>query len=172
MRRGLFVGRFQPFHNGHLEAIRAVLGECEECVIAVGSSQKSHETDNLFTLGERIEMIYETLRAEGLAQRAIIVGIPDINNNSLWVAHLKALSPSFDAVYSNNALVKQLFAEAGIKVKPLKLVKREDYDGTAIRKSMGKTKEWEKHVPPKVKEFVARIDGVERLRQIAEGDKI
>lgn len=172
MRRGLFVGRFQPFHNGHLEAIRVILGECEECVIAIGSSQKSHEPDNLFTLGERIEMIYESLKAEGLSHRAIIVGIPDINNNSLWVAHLNALSPSFDVAYSNNPLVQRLFEEAGVKVKQVKLVKRKEYDGTAIRKSMGRNREWEKHVPKRAKEFIIRIKGVDRLKEICEGDKI
>ena len=62
MARGLFVGRFQPFHNGHLEAVKSILRECDEAVIAVGSSQKSHEPDNLFTVGERIEMIYESLK--------------------------------------------------------------------------------------------------------------
>ena len=172
MRRGLFVGRFQPFHNGHLEAVRAILGECEECVIAVGSSQKSHELENLFTLGERIEMIYESLKAEALSHRVMIVGIPDVNNNSLWVSHLEALSPSFDTVYSNNPLVRQLFDEAGLRVKQLRLVKRGEYDGTAIRKSMGKNREWERHVPKQVKAFITGMGGVERLKQISEGDKL
>lgn len=172
MRRGLFVGRFQPFHNGHLEAVKSILGECQECVIAIGSSQKSHEPDNLFTLGERIEMIYESLKAEGLSHKAIIVGIPDVNNNSLWVSHLRALSPSFDVVYSNNPLVKRLFSEAGVKVRQLKLVRRGEYDGTAIRKSMGKDKEWEKHVPKRAKELMISMGAVERIAEISEGDKL
>ena len=57
MTRALFVGRFQPFHYGHLHAIEKILEECDELVLVVGSAQMSHEHDNPFTAGERIEMI-------------------------------------------------------------------------------------------------------------------
>ena len=55
--RALFVGRFQPFHYGHLRALAIILQEVEELIIVVGSAQMSHETDNPFTAGERLEMI-------------------------------------------------------------------------------------------------------------------
>ena len=32
--RGLYIGRFQPFHNGHLQAIKYVLENVDELVIA------------------------------------------------------------------------------------------------------------------------------------------
>lgn len=44
--RGLFVGRFQPFHLGHLEAIKDTLGEVDELVIVIGSAQYSHDVDD------------------------------------------------------------------------------------------------------------------------------
>ena len=50
-KRALFVGRFQPFHYGHLHAVRTILEEAEELVIVVGSAQMSHEPDNPFTAG-------------------------------------------------------------------------------------------------------------------------
>ncbi|MEM3766696.1 MAG: adenylyltransferase/cytidyltransferase family protein, partial [Candidatus Bathyarchaeia archaeon] len=32
-KRGLFVGRFQPFHKGHLHVIKEILSEVDELVI-------------------------------------------------------------------------------------------------------------------------------------------
>jgi len=46
VRRGLFVGRFQPFHKGHLKAMKDILEKVDELVIVVGSSQYSHTMDN------------------------------------------------------------------------------------------------------------------------------
>ncbi|MEM3816353.1 MAG: adenylyltransferase/cytidyltransferase family protein, partial [Candidatus Bathyarchaeia archaeon] len=34
--RALYVGRFQPFHLGHLEAVRYILNNAAELVIVVG----------------------------------------------------------------------------------------------------------------------------------------
>ncbi|MGF3523208.1 MAG: adenylyltransferase/cytidyltransferase family protein, partial [Candidatus Bathyarchaeia archaeon] len=59
--RGLYVGRFQPFHLGHLDAIQKILEEVEEIVIVIGSSQYSHNIHNPFTAGERLVMIRKAL---------------------------------------------------------------------------------------------------------------
>ncbi|MFZ0697114.1 MAG: adenylyltransferase/cytidyltransferase family protein, partial [Nitrososphaeraceae archaeon] len=42
MYRGLFIGRFQPFHLGHLATIKFALKTVEQLVITVGSADKSH----------------------------------------------------------------------------------------------------------------------------------
>ena len=173
MARGLFVGRFQPFHNGHLEAVKSILRECDEAVIAVGSSQKSHEPDNLFTVGERIEMIYESLKEAGLAGKCLVVGIPDINYNALWAKHLKILSPGFDFVYSNSPLVKRLFEEERVKVKPRKMVQRNEYDGSHIRKLMLEGKgAWKRLLPPAAARIAAAVKAEKRLKEIMGSDKL
>jgi len=44
-KRGLFVGRFQPFHKGHLRAVKDILGKVDELVIVVGSlNTATHST--------------------------------------------------------------------------------------------------------------------------------
>jgi len=60
-KRGLYVGRFQPFHLGHLSAVKSVLKDVEELVIVIGSAQYSHTTANPFTAGERLIMIRKAL---------------------------------------------------------------------------------------------------------------
>ena len=61
VKRGLYVGRFQPFHLGHLSAIKHVLEEADDLVIVVGSAQYSHNVNNPFTAGERLVMIRKAL---------------------------------------------------------------------------------------------------------------
>jgi len=51
---GLYIGRFQPFHNGHLQAVKSILREVDELVIMVASAQLSHSETNSFTAGERL----------------------------------------------------------------------------------------------------------------------
>ena len=61
VNRGLYVGRFQPFHLGHVEAIKKILDEVEELVVVIGSAQYSHNRGNPFTVGERLVMIRNAL---------------------------------------------------------------------------------------------------------------
>ncbi|MDD3454709.1 MAG: adenylyltransferase/cytidyltransferase family protein, partial [Methanobacteriales archaeon] len=59
--RGLLVGRMQPFHKGHLEVIKRILGEVDELIICIGSAQLSHSLRDPFTAGERIMMVTKAL---------------------------------------------------------------------------------------------------------------
>src|SRR3970040_1541422 len=52
--RALWIGRFQPFHLGHLSMAKRILAEVDELVIGIGSAQYSHTPENPFTAGERL----------------------------------------------------------------------------------------------------------------------
>ena len=62
-RNGLIIGRFQPFHNGHMEVLRKIFAECDHVIIGIGSAQYSHTDKDPFTAGERYHMIAEALRS-------------------------------------------------------------------------------------------------------------
>jgi len=168
LKRGLFVGRFQPFHYGHLASIRQALEECDELIVVIGSAQYSHTLENPFTTGERIEMIRAALREEGVdLARVILVPVPDIGEHSIWVSKIKSFCPSFDVVYTNNPLVRRLFQEGGFEVKSTELYRRNLEMGTVIRERMLRGEPWEDLVPRSVAEYIKRIGGVERLREIS-----
>ena len=171
--RGLYVGRFQPFHLGHLEAIQRVLKEADEAVIVIGSAQYSHKTNNPFTAGERLVMIRGALKEASVDySRVWVVPVPDVHLHMLWVAALEGYTPRFNVVYSNEPLTRRLFMEAGYKVKSIRFYERKDYNSTLVREKMLKGDSWTSLVPKSVAEFIAEIDGVNRLRDLNRTDKV
>jgi len=173
VKRGVFVGRFQPFHNGHLKAMEDILKKVDELVIVVGSSQYSHRVNNPFTAGERITMIRRALEEEGIQpSRYWIVPVPDTHVHMIWVSQVVGYTPKFDVVYTNDPLTRRLFVERGFKVKPVPFHEREVYSATEIRKRIIDGENWEELVPKGVAQVINEIGGVERLRDLAKTDKI
>jgi nicotinamide-nucleotide adenylyltransferase len=170
--RALYVGRFQPFHLGHLEVLKRILKEYYELIIIVGSAQHSHTVENPFTAGERIQMITETLDEEGISKRVYIIPVDDINRHAIWVTHIESLTPAFDAVISNESLTARLFREAGYAVKNTELLNRKKWSGTEIRKKMLHGETWEECVPRAVARIIKEIDGITRMRELARTDHV
>ncbi len=170
VRRGFFVGRFQPYHLGHHEIIRTVIGEVDELIIGIGSAQESHTLENPFTAGERVLMIVRALEELDVRKRVYVIPLEDIYRNSLWVSHVCSMVPPFQIVYTNNPLVSRLFREAGFIVKQTKMFNRHEYQGTEIRKKMVEGGNWEEFVPESVAEVIREIDGIARIREIAGRD--
>lgn len=165
-KRALFVGRFQPFHNGHFNVVKNLLSKYGEVVIVLGSAESPISFENPFTAGERIEMIRSCFSEKALS-RIIIIPIRDIGDHDKWVAHVSSYTPKFDVVYSNNVLVKSLFLKAGIQVKPIDFFDREKYEGKKIRQLMVKNNNWRSSVPKQVAKFIDSINGCARLRRIS-----
>ncbi|MDY6779903.1 MAG: nicotinamide-nucleotide adenylyltransferase [Halobacteria archaeon] len=168
--RGFYVGRFHPFHLGHMNVVEEIDDEVDEIVIAVGSAQESHTVENPFTAGERISMITKAVESAPVESTSYVIPIEDINRNSLWVAHVESMCPPFDVVYSNNPLVVRLFREEGVDVRRNHLFERDKYSGTRIRQRMLDGDDWRHLVPDAVADFIDEIDGVERLRTLNQTD--
>jgi nicotinamide-nucleotide adenylyltransferase len=168
--RGLYIGRFQPYHLGHQAVLKKIAEEVEEIVIVIGSAQDSHTSENPFTGGERVEMIYAALSESDLRERCVVTPLQDIKRNSVWVSHLQSMVPRFDVVYSNNPLVVQLISEAGIQIRKPPMYQRDLYSGTAIRKLMRENGDWAGLVPAAVARFIEEKGGVERLISVSKSD--
>src|SRR4030043_369863 len=166
--RGLYVGRFQPFHLGPLDAIKEVLKGMDELVIVIGSAQYSHNANNPFTAGERVVMVRRALGGAGIDySRLWILPVPDVHLHMLWVSALEGYTPHFNVVYSNEPLTRRLFMEAGYKVKSIRFFERKLYTSTLVREKMLKEESWTTLVPKSVADFITEIDGVNRLRDLA-----
>lgn len=168
--RSFIVGRFQPFHKGHLEIIKEVLRASPSVIIGIGSAQYSHTLKDPFTAGERYLMIASALEKEGI-HNFYLVPIEDVNSNPLWVAHVESLTPRFRTVYTNNPLVSRLFFEKGYDTRAFKLINRNVWSGTKIREKILRGGEWESAVPDTVAEIINEIDGVNRMVDLTKTDE-
>ncbi len=169
--RGLMMGRFQPFHLGHLDLVKQILSECDEVVIAITSSQFNYLEKDPFTASERIEMIYQALKEDGVdLSRCFIIPIENQFNIATWTSYLKSTLPQFDKVYSGNEYVSMLLADTGIQVIKPKFLERERYNATRIRNLMIEDQNWQSFVPPIVANVIKKINGINRLKTISKSD--
>jgi len=170
--RGVYPGRFQPIHWGHVNVIKWSLEKVDEIIIVIGTAQESHTIANPFTAGERVVMIKEALKDAGLdLSRVYIIPVPDILMNVVWVKYVAMYVPPFTYGIARNPLVVRLFKEAGYEVLIPPPYNRENYSSTKIRTLMlmGDEK-WRELVPPSVAKFIDEIKGVERLKEIVGKD--
>ena len=70
MKYSLFIGRWQPFHEGHQALIKSVLDEGKNVCVAIRDTTIS--SDNPFTAEEREKMILE------IFPTVKVIVIPDI----------------------------------------------------------------------------------------------
>ena len=165
------MGRFQPFHLGHLELVKQILSECDEIIIALTGSQFNYILKDPFTSGERIEMIHQSLKNEGIdLSRCFIIGIENQFNVATWPSYLKSSLPEFHKVYSGNDYVEMLLSDFGYEVVPPKFYDRQKFNATRIRNMIAKDEEWQSLVPKAVAEKIKKINGVNRIKIISKTD--
>jgi nicotinamide-nucleotide adenylyltransferase len=167
LKRALFIGRFQPFHRGHLRAVQHIFSRAGFLYVAVGSAQKSHELDNPFTSGERLMMIKAALDDAGIdCRRWLVVPVPDAVAHAVWTASIDALVPRYDVVFSNDPLTLRLFRERRVRAEPVPLHNRTVYQATEIRRRMQEGASWRRLVPPAVARLLEEFQAEQRMLEI------
>jgi nicotinamide-nucleotide adenylyltransferase len=172
-RRGLMLGRFQPFHKGHLALTKQILSECDELVIIIGSAQFNFIDKDPFSAGERVLMIHEALKEAGIdLSRCYIIPVANDENNARWLAYLRSMVPPFDVLYSGNDFVKYLARsqDSGIAIEDPVFAETNEYNGTNIRHLMQEGKPWEHLVPPAVAKLIQQVGGIVRINMLAHSD--
>jgi nicotinamide-nucleotide adenylyltransferase len=162
---GLLVGRFQPFHKGHLAAVNFGLSQVENLWICIGSSNKSHEKRNPFSADERKEMIVSSLD-KSILNRIQVFYIPDIDDHEKWTYHVDSIVPKYDIVFSNDDFTATLYQKRGIRVAQVPLLQREVISGTNIRELIATGKDWMGLVPEGTGKVLLKIDAQRRLSKI------
>ncbi|HET6458414.1 MAG TPA: nicotinamide-nucleotide adenylyltransferase [Nitrosopumilaceae archaeon] len=162
---GLLIGRFQPFHKGHLAAVNFGLSQVENIWIGIGSSNKNNEKRNPFSADERKEMILASLD-KSILNRVQIFYIPDVDDHAKWTFHVDSIVPKYDVVFSNDDFTITLYQKRGIKVISVPLLQREMISGTNIREMITTGKNWMELVPEGTKNVLLKIDAERRLSKI------
>lgn len=164
MTTALVIGRFQPFHIGHLSGIEFVINRVDNTIIGIGSSQESNTLENPFSDQERRSMISKSLEYD--PSRYSIVFIPDINDDELWIGHVENIVKEFNVVYTNGEKEMKLFKEAGYEVHNIPFYSKRIYNATKIRENIVLNLPWKHLVPQGTKTVIERVNGVARLKEL------
>ena len=150
----LFIGRFQPFHKGHLYSLEKAREVGEIVMIGIGSSQESGTKDNPWSYQERAEMVRSQTKAT-------IVGIPDYPQDSEWAEEIIRLvreagyTTDRVVVVGNNSWTNDVLREAGMAVVESGLHNRDELEGVKIREMLRSGDEgWRERVPGEVIEMI------------------
>ena len=164
------VGRFQPFHLGHMSALRFALGTADRLWIGIGSSNRPPEAANPFTAAERREMILSSVDA-GTAARIAIYDIPDVENHVRWLDLIDEIVPPFGVVFTNDRLTERLYSERKSAVRAVRIpfLNRDELSGTRIRNMLGggaPPSDWQRLVPSGTRDVLRRCDAATRLADL------
>lgn len=157
MKRAVFIGRFQPIHNGHLTVMQDLSQNFDEVVILIGSSQYAGTKDNPFSFAERKTMIEQLLKKHLPQLKYYIIPLPDIHDDSKWplYVHETILNTvdTYDSIITGNIWVKELLEQAGIVPQPVhKII---PIDATTIRSMIRKhDTHWKDYVDPLIHDMV------------------
>ncbi|MCY3412772.1 MAG: nicotinamide-nucleotide adenylyltransferase [Candidatus Heimdallarchaeota archaeon] len=171
MNRGLFIGRFQPPHLGHLKVIQEILKEVDELVIIIAAAQSSMSVKNPFTAGERLMMTRSMLKNANVDMSRIwLLPVQDIYDNDIWVAHTLRMIPPINVFFSNNPFTTLLFTRAGIEVRATKLQNRSLYEARQIRELLAEGGDITMMVDSSVLDLLTKIQASERLQTVMGTD--
>jgi len=162
---GLLIGRFQPFHLGHIDGIKFALRKVDKLWLGIGSSNKSPEKNNPFSADERKEMIESSIVPE-ITKKIQIYYIPDVNDHEKWIENLDTIVPKYDVVFSNDEMTQHLYSKHKINVLQIPFTKRDVLSGTNVRNKIISDLKWEHLVPEGTKNILEKINAKKRLQSL------
>ena len=162
---GLLIGRFQPFHLGHLDALHFALSKVDKLWIGLGSSNKPPEKNNPFSAEERQQMILNSID-DSIKNKIEIYFIPDFENHQKWVEHIDKIVPKFDIIFTNDEMTEYLYSKRGKKVSSIPFTTRDVLSGTNIRDLIISDQTWENLVPYGTRKFLNQINAKQRLKNL------
>jgi bifunctional NMN adenylyltransferase/nudix hydrolase len=80
----IYIGRFEPVHNGHLALLQRALASARSVIVVMGSAWQARSPKNPFTCHERADMMLGALPG---ADRARVQMLPmrDYYDEAVWV---------------------------------------------------------------------------------------
>jgi nicotinamide-nucleotide adenylyltransferase len=162
---GLLIGRFQPFHLGHLDALQFALSKVDKLWVGLGSSNLPPQKDNPFSAEQRQEMILSSID-EVMKEKISIYFIPDLDNHMKWIEKIDTIVPKFDIIFSNDELTNHLYSKRDIQIMTIPFLKRDKLSGTRIRDLIISDQNWNDLVPEGSKNFLEKINVKNHLKNL------
>jgi cytidyltransferase-like protein len=153
-------GRFQPFHNGHLEYLRGAAARSERVFVGITNPDprrvKEEPSDplrhlpesNPYTYTERLLMIEAVAADEGIPVH--VIPFP-VNEPELWPAYVPDGATQYLRLFSDWGGTKlERMRDAGYEVVILDEGAEKEISGRDVREAMRDRRGWEVLVPPAV----------------------
>lgn len=88
----IYIGRFQPFHQGHSAMLQVALSRAAKVIVVLGSAGGPRTTKNPFTAEERQKIICESVLALDASRVKDLqfIAIRDYNDGQRWVQAVQA----------------------------------------------------------------------------------
>ena len=90
MKTGILIGRFQPFHIGHLHSVGVAASQVDKLYILVGSANACRSIKNPWTFDERKDMIRSKLWSNHITNVEIVPLNDYPYNDTQWIADVRA----------------------------------------------------------------------------------
>ena len=84
----IYIGRFQPFHNGHKHVIEEGLKISNNIIVFCGSSNQSRTLKNPFTYTERRKCILNSF-SNAYKNKIYIKSLDDCENDIEWIKNIE-----------------------------------------------------------------------------------
>lgn len=97
---GVFIGRFQPFHNMHEYVARRALEKFDRLIFVIGSAHASRSSRNPWSAEERVSMIKAAMHDE--VNRIDFAFVEDWPNDERWIAEVRS---QVNAIVQYEALI-------------------------------------------------------------------
>lgn len=175
---GMVHGRFQPFHNGHLEYVLHASQHCHHLIVGITNSdpsvivQESTDPDrhlpaaNPFTFFERQWMIRAALaEVQCGVPQVSLVPFP-IHHPGRWQFYCPPKTTQFVRLFSAWGQEKiERFQAMGWPVTVLDAGANKQVSGIEVRRRLQIGQGWEELVPFAVARILKEIGAVERVRK-------
>ena len=171
--RGMIHGRFQPFHNGHLEYMRGAAAQCEELYVGITNPDPSRikpepsdparhlPESNPWSYTERQLMVKAAAQDLGLDLAQVHVIPFPVNEPDLWRAYVPDGVTQFLRLFSDWGGEKlERLRAAGYEVVVLDEGAEKGLSGSDVRTALREGGGWESLVPPGVARILRDLERV------------
>jgi len=163
MKVGLFIGRFQPLHRGHLLIMKKLAPRTGRFIVGLGSTNIGPSCENPFAVEERREMVVKVMKEIGI-RHFKIVELPDFARDEEWVRVVRRTVGDFDIAWSGDPWVIRVFKAQGLPIEQIK--EFPGYSATKIRRRMVQGLPWLKYIPLSTRKYLREIGAVKRVRTL------
>lgn len=99
MKTAIYIGRFQPFHLGHVRAIQRLQEQVDRVIVLVGSAFQPRTIKNPWTYDERQRMIEDAV-FDGHFRHVEVRPLEDVPyNDSLWLSQVQKIISEFSVTH-------------------------------------------------------------------------